>query len=126
MDDSKMFSSISVAAVLILDDDLGFAMWLGRALNEAGLEALPASRSEEAIALLADDRFSPVELMIVNREVEGTRELLDSLMALNSGLKVIGIGGPRSGVSATVERPKGKSEPSADRYLKTVRRVLAE
>ena len=120
-----MFSSISVPAVLILDDDLGFAMWLGRTLNDAGLEALPASRSEEAMALLADDRFSPVELMIVNREVEGSRELLDSLMALNSNLKVIGIGGPRSGVSATVERPKGNSQPSADGYLKTVRRVLA-
>jgi ActR/RegA family two-component response regulator len=115
-----------VAAVLILDDDLGFAMWLGRALNEAGFEAVPACRSEEAMALLADARFSPVELIIANREVEGSRELLNDLLALNSGLKVIGIGGTRSGVSATVERPKGKSQPSADRYLKTVRRVLAE
>jgi DNA-binding NtrC family response regulator len=115
----------AVATVLILDDDLGSAMWLGRVLNEAGFQALPASRSEEALMIVCDEHFPPIDLVIANLTVEGSRKLVDRLVALNRGLKVIGIGGSSAGVDARVQRPRGKTAPQGARYVKTISRVLS-
>ncbi|MBZ5595222.1 MAG: hypothetical protein LAP39_23505 [Acidobacteriia bacterium] len=40
--------------VLIVDNDLGFAFWLGRILDAAGYETLPAKGIGEALALLRE------------------------------------------------------------------------
>jgi len=112
--------------VLILDDDLGFSMWLGRALNEAGIRSVPAASAVEALAIVADGSFDPIELMIANFKVDGCREVLETLAIQNSRSKVISIGssGKRT-VDGTIRRPTGKSLPPPDRYVKTVRDVLA-
>jgi DNA-binding response OmpR family regulator len=113
-----------VATALILDDDLGFAMWLGRVLNQAGIEALPASRSEEAFQIVSDEGFPPIDIVIANFQVEGSRSLVDRLVALNSGLKVIGIDGSSDGVDARVERPRGETALSGAGYVEAVQRLL--
>jgi ActR/RegA family two-component response regulator len=58
--------------VLILDDDLGFAMWLGRALNRPGLQALPATTSEEAMAIAQRVEPTNVHLVIANLAIAGS------------------------------------------------------
>ena len=41
-------------AIIIMDNDLGFAFWLGRALDHAGYRALPARSVTDAAAVLAE------------------------------------------------------------------------
>ena len=42
--------------ILIVDSDLGFVFWLGRALHDAGYEALPAKDVPEATAIIENSR----------------------------------------------------------------------
>jgi hypothetical protein len=107
--------------VLILDDDLGFCVWLGRALNEAGIRTVPACRCDEALEIGADPGYK-VDLVILNPEIEGCSQLLEQL----KGTKVLAI--DRAGdltVDGTIRRPRGKSLPAPDRYVKAVRELLS-
>jgi DNA-binding response OmpR family regulator len=102
---------VAPRTVLILDDDLGFCMWLGRVLNDAGIRALPACRSEEALEIGADPQYR-IGLVIVNPLVEGCSEVLDQ----NPDAKVISIGEPGNlAVDSTVQ-PEG--------YVSAVREIL--
>jgi ActR/RegA family two-component response regulator len=116
---------VAQKTVLILDDDLGFSMWLGRALNEANIGTLPASKAEEALAIVMDESFPRIDLMIVNFNLEGWREVLDAVAAQGGNCKVISIGpsGQRA-VDGKLRRPSQKSLPRAERYVKIVRDVL--
>jgi len=116
---------VAQKTVLILDDDLGFSMWLGRALNEAGIRALPACSGEEARAIIADAGMGAVDLMIANFNLDGCREVLDSLSAQGGRCKLICIGGAGDRtVDGALQRPRGKTLPAAERYIRTVRSVL--
>ncbi len=107
-------------AVLILDDDLGFCMWLGRILNQAGIHALPASRSEEALEIAVDPSYC-IELVIVNPDIERCDEVLER----NRQARVISIGEPGMlRVQGTLQRPQGESLPPPEHYVKAVRDVL--
>ena len=50
-------------SILIVDSDLGFVFWLGRALHDAGYEALPAKDVPEATAIIgrSQDRNRPFD-----------------------------------------------------------------
>ena len=116
---------VTKATVLILDNDLGFAMWLGRALTEAGFRALPANTSEEALTIAGQMQPSTVHVVIANLEIAGSAELLKTLAAKNKSLKVIGIGpASDSRVDATITRPDTERLPAADRYIDAVLRVI--
>ena len=106
---------------LVLDDDLGFCMWLGRALNDAGILTLPACRSDEALEFGSDPSYH-IDVIIFNPEVEGCGEVL----AQNRGAKAISIGAAgRLPVDGTLERPNGRTLPAADGYVKVVNAVLS-
>ena len=120
-----MASQTTMGTILILDDDLGFAMWLGRALNDSGFPALPACTSEEVLAMVSEGHFEAIDLVIVNFEVDGSQQLLDTLAVYSRGFKVIGIDGSGArAVEATLQRPMGQTPPSAEQYLQIVRGVL--
>jgi len=116
--------------ILVLDDDLGFVMWLGRILTEAGFLAMPASTSQEATAIVEECRFPKVDLLIANFELAGSRDLVQKLGSLGKKFRLIGIGeavaagAGRRKIRATLDRPRGRSPLSPERYLETVRRVL--
>src|SRR5690349_20296847 len=97
---------VAQKTVLILDDDLGCSMWLGRALNEANISTLPASKADEALAIVMDDSFPRSDLMIVNFNLEGWREVQDAMAAQGRSCKVISIGpaGKRA-VDGKLRRP---------------------
>src|ERR1041385_3745311 len=111
--------------VLILDNDLGFVMWLGRALNDAGIRALPSSTCVEASAIVRKLRPARVNLLIANLALEGSREVVEKLAAKNESLKIIAIGGRTSRrVIGRISRPRGKTLPSPGRYVQAVLRAL--
>jgi ActR/RegA family two-component response regulator len=111
---------VKPTTALVLDDDLGFCMWLGRALNDAGIRTLPACTSEEAMAIAADFRYR-IDVVIVNLRLQGC----DKVLAQNRGAKVIAIGAAgKLAVDGRIQRPRGKTLPPPDRYVKTVTAVL--
>jgi ActR/RegA family two-component response regulator len=116
---------VTQKTVLILDDDLGFSMWLGRALNEAGFRTLPVSRGVEALAIIADSSFPQIDLVIANLKVNGCGQVLGTLAAQGRSYKVISIGAAcKRAVDGKLRRPRGKTLPSPERYISTVRDVL--
>lgn len=111
--------------VLILDDDLGFAMWLGGALHEAGFRALPANTSEQALAISERMRPPAVDVLIANLAISAAGDVIDKLVSTNKSLKIVAIGAPAGRkVDARISRPRGKTLPSPQRYVQTVERVL--
>jgi hypothetical protein len=111
---------VAPSAVLILDDDLGFCMWLGKILNQAGIRALPACRSEEALEIGNQAEYR-IGLVIVNPDVDGC----GAVLAQNSGARVMTIGeAGKLAVSGTLQRPPGNSLPPPERYVRAVREVL--
>lgn len=61
-------------SVLIVDEDLGFVVWLGRALFDAGYQALPATTGSDAIARLAHFGAT-IDLLVVSPEISELAEL---------------------------------------------------
>ena len=111
-------------AVLVLDDDLGFAMWLARILNDAGYTALPASTSQEAISVVYC--LASVDLVIANFGLLGCNSLLDALTERGDPFRLIAIGddAPPAGrkIQAILTRPEGL--PEGEPYLKAVSAAL--
>ena len=81
---------ISPAVVLIVDDDLGFVVWLGVSLAAKGYATLPATSASGAQALIAELRVSP-DMAMVNLKLAGTIELIKAQHRANPALKVIAI-----------------------------------
>lgn len=67
-----------MATILILNNDLGFALWLGQALAASNCETLPATNVAEAAALVGHFKLN-VDLVIVNPAVPGALEYSRSL-----------------------------------------------
>src|SRR5882724_4454329 len=59
-------------SVLIVDRDLGFVFWLGRALDDAGYQALPAKGIGDATELLGHMNLE-IDLLIVSPSMPGAR-----------------------------------------------------
>jgi ActR/RegA family two-component response regulator len=111
---------VAAPTVLILDDDLGFCMWLGRALNVAGIRTVPACRSEDALEIAADPSYR-IDLLIVNPQIEGCRDVLDQ----HKGVKVMAIGGAGNfAADGVLIRPHGETLPPPDRYIEAVNKIL--
>jgi ActR/RegA family two-component response regulator len=111
--------------VLILDDDLGFAVWLGATLNEAGFRALPANTTEEALEIAGQVEPAMVHMVIANLAVVGSGELIDKIASKNKSLKVMAIGNSAARrVHGSISRPRGKALPAAKQYVEAVLRVL--
>ena len=111
--------------ILILDDDLGFAMWLGRALNDAGFRALPANTSQDAAAIAAQVQPPGIQVLIANLALAGSRELAQKLSSENRAMKLISIGGAAlERVDARIHRPRGRALPPPERYVQAVLRAL--
>ena len=74
--------------VIIVDRDLGFAFWLGRALEQAGYDALPAAGVAAAKSLLAELKIV-VDLVVINAGVLDAASFVDDLRAAQPRCKFI-------------------------------------
>ena len=67
---------MTMKTVLIIDSDLGFVFWLGRILQGAGCEVIPAKSSAEASVLLSE-LSTGVDLLIVDSRLAGVVDFAD-------------------------------------------------
>jgi DNA-binding response OmpR family regulator len=77
--------------VLIVERDLGFAFWLGRALDRIGYGSFPARDVPAAISLIRELNLI-VDLLIVDPELPDTRPFVQMIKKLESTAKIIFVG----------------------------------
>jgi len=94
--------------VLIVERDLGFAFWLGRALDEIGHGSFPAKDVPSAIALIRELNLV-VDLLIIAPELSGARPLVQTVREQQE---------PRGKVISVVKDEKRTAVLPADGYLR--------
>lgn len=85
-----MIPSSGSTLVLIIDEDLGFLMWLGELFAELGCQAMPALHCRQGLALAKQLKL-PITILIANPELRGYQQMVRLLTAANPGLRVIPI-----------------------------------
>ena len=122
---------MAAQTILVVDDDLGFVMWLGRMLADMGYRALPARNGSEAIGQIERTKI-PVDLVMVNLALPGGRALVKTLARLDPPARVVSIQEPTVPLVAETQavvtlRKPGASEPlSREMWLEKLTLVLAE
>jgi hypothetical protein len=130
------------ALTLIIDDDLGFLMWLGEVFKELGCQAIPALHCRQALDLVK--RFNlPIANLIVNPELRGAERTVKAVLASNPRVRVVLIcnsaaqtrgqtfvpngrgAGPR-GIPARsrLKRPSPEEAVSLAEWVEKVRKML--
>jgi DNA-binding response OmpR family regulator len=89
-------------AVLIVDDDLGFLVWLGLTLGNGGFVTVPATSGVQAKEVI-DELGIRINLAIVNLTLPGALELGESLRRRDKSVKVIAIQNADAASSATIK-----------------------
>jgi hypothetical protein len=120
-----------VKTVLLVDDDLGFAFWLGQALDRAGYETWPAHSVPAAESLLATVRL-PVDLLVINASLPRAPAFAADLGRTRAGLKVIAVyegpddvGQPFPEACAAHHKPKTIDTLAKLEWVQLVTGVLA-
>ena len=116
--------------VLIVDRDLGFVFWLGRALDDAGYEAIPARGVPDAIQLL-HELHAVVDLLIVDAALPGAADLVRSLRRSARTIRVMSLVESRDETPASTLRsdavrpkPEHADEISRLEWVDAIGRVL--
>jgi ActR/RegA family two-component response regulator len=119
-----------VKTVLIIESDLGFVFWLGRALQDASYEALPAKGVQEATALVSELN-AEIDLLIVNPSLAGAVEFVHALRHSRRDLKILAVPGekdqqahPIPSVDAVVWKPPELDQAASALWLSIVGQLL--
>jgi hypothetical protein len=125
------YTLIDVKTVLIVDNDLGFAFWLGHALDQAGFYALPAVSASGASKLLAELGMSP-DLVVINAALPDAASFVADLRLGRTGLKVITVVDdpeepPPVFLQANLveHKPPVTDESAREDWVETIRMILA-
>jgi DNA-binding NtrC family response regulator len=120
-----------VKTVIIIEDDLGFAFWLGHTLDRAGYNALPAVNVASASSLLAELAIS-VDLVVINAAVESAASFISELRLTQPACKVIALLGNPDDLPPAFDyadlaehKPESIDETSQTDWIDTVRMVLS-
>jgi DNA-binding NtrC family response regulator len=81
---------VNVKTVLLVDDNLGFAFWLGQALDRAGYETWPA-RSVPAAESLLEEVPLAVDLLVINASLPSAPAFASNLGRARTDFKVIAV-----------------------------------
>jgi len=117
--------------ILIVDEDLGFVLWLGQLIKELGYLSLPASSCRQAASHIEKLNVS-VSVAIVNPGLRGSSQLLQALVAVSNRTRIILIRDrgvdipPGISASATLEKPSSWDRISHEDWLYKVRRALTD
>lgn len=112
----------SPPAILIVDDDLGFLVWLGLTLSAGGFLTVPATTGPQAEELLAEIAIR-IHLAIVNLSLPRTAELAAALKRRDPSVKVIAIQSDSAGPALTI-KTDGSHSRSKLGWITLVRKVL--
>jgi DNA-binding response OmpR family regulator len=75
--------------ILIVDDDLGFVMWLGHTLAAAGYMTLPVTSVSESLRIIDELEVGVIDLAIVDSGMPGISHLIDTLRSRQGYLRMI-------------------------------------
>jgi hypothetical protein len=120
-----------VKTVLLVDNDLSFAFWLGRALDQAGYEALPARSVSDARSLVGELRVA-VDLLVIRASLPSAATLAEDLRRFCSDVRVIGIREegvpPGRCLWADLEavKPEYNRDALAQEWIRTVQAAMVE
>jgi DNA-binding NtrC family response regulator len=126
----RVAESAHTPVVLIVDEDLGFVWWLGQIFSQAGCQVVPTLSSDQTVSLARDLNLK-VDVIVVNPELSGISELIQTLSATRRP-KIVAIRNHDSNVRvalpahATLERPSGWGPVSEKEWLESVRRLVKE
>lgn len=115
-------------AILLVDSDLGFLLWLGQALHEAGFQAYPAESLSDAVALVGELRLT-LGVLILNCSSRGAESFLATLRSSQKYFKTICLDGDRhppyvGGVDRVYRKPVEINEESKGLWVQAVRALL--
>ncbi len=111
--------------VLIIDSDLGFVFWLGKTLDAAGYQTLPARNASDASALLSQPDARP-DLLIVNPSLPGIDSLIGRLRRSQEDLKIIAVSAFAEADTETGNKPSAFDETYKQTWLDVVRKVMED
>jgi DNA-binding NtrC family response regulator len=110
----------SATAILIVDDDLGFLVWLGLTLASGGFATVPATTASQAGEVIHQLRIT-INLAVVNLNLPGVPEFCASLKSQTPSIKLIAIQelGPNSMFNVDARHSRSKVG-----WVTLVRRLL--
>jgi hypothetical protein len=118
-------------AVLLIDKDLSFAFWLGKALDQAGYQAFPARNEPDAVELLSQISMD-LGMLIVGEVRVSVEALAARWHERHKNLRIVRLIGPDDepgppvpGVDAEYQKPSGKKEEELVELLLAIERAFA-
>jgi hypothetical protein len=123
-------ADIGCPTALIVDDDVGFILWLGEMLTESGYQAIPALHCRQALTLVKKLALR-VDVLVVNPELSGATHAMKTLSSGHPRLRVVLIRDPSAPPGpvldpnhATLERPSAWEPISRPQWITKIRKVL--
>jgi len=101
--------------VVIIDDDLGFVVWLGFTLAASGYPTIPATSCQAALGLIEEARLATIDLVVLDLALPGASDLIGALNSRGYSFNVISIEG-----SQVCSSPSGLES----QWLSMVRKAL--
>lgn len=114
---------------LIVDDDVGFILWLGEMFTASGYQAYPALQCREALTLTRKLALR-VDVLVVNPDLPGATRAMRSLTSAQPALRVVLIRDPaKSGplphsIHPALERPSAWEPISRPQWIMKIRKAL--
>jgi CheY-like chemotaxis protein len=115
---------------LIVDDDVGFILWLGEMLTETGYQAIPALHCRQALTLVKKLALR-VDVLVVNPKLRGAVQAVKALERAHPRLRVVVIrdpsappGEPLDKNHPALERPSAWEPISRPQWIVKIRKVL--
>lgn len=114
---------------LIIDDDVGFILWLGEILTESGYQTVPALHCRQARSLVKKLALR-VDVLVVNPKLRGAARTIKALETEHPRLRVVLIidrSAPlpvRDPNHAVLERPSPWEPVSRPQWATKIRKVL--
>ena len=112
----------SPPTILLVDDDLGFVVWLGQTLASNGYLTVPAAGGQQAKQVM-EELGIKICLAIVNLALPGVSDLVEMLQQRDPSIKVIAIRVTGSGITPTTKIDAAHSR-SQSGWLGMVRQIL--
>jgi hypothetical protein len=125
----------SSALTLIVDDDVGFLMWLGEVFTELGRQAVPALNCRQGLELVK--RFNlPIDTLVINPELRGAQRIVRIITAASPGVRIVWICNSAMRpkwreqdkpytIRAVLKRPPPSEPISRAEWVEKVRKMLS-
>jgi len=116
---------------LIVEEDVGFLLWLGQLLTEAGYRTIPAQGFRQAATFVREIGV-PIHLAVVNLGLKGASSMLRALGAAHHDLRIIAIGNPGKEVpaqvpaSAILDKPRSSERVSHEDWMQRIHQAVTD